>query len=397
MKQKEVFIACSGGVDSMVLTHLVKQFNPRITLLHVNYNLRGEDSQEDENFVRNYASRGHLSFQSYSVHLETKRNLQGNARKIRYEWFTGQIQPENAVLLLAHHGDDQLETFYLNLARKSGNAGMACMPEIHGKIIRPLLSHSKAEIYDFARKNRLIWREDSSNRENEYTRNRLRNELLPSLEKKIPGLRNSVFTLIGVFQENKKMVEASVELLVADIRENQILELSVWNGLTVEQRISILKSFGYTPRQLTEIQKLEKAEKGKSVSSNGYKIIREKNHFYFEPPDISTVEPKLFVETVQNLPASFSKQEIYLDAAKISGKLHLRKWKTGDRISPIGMKGSQLVSDVITDSNIPHTKRKDVLVVVDDQIIHWCADLKIGRLALADESTKIILRIRITN
>lgn len=395
LAEKEVFIACSGGVDSMVLTHLVKQLNPKITLLHVNYNLRGSDSLQDENLIHDYASKEGLPFEIHSVHLDTKSNLQENARKIRYAWFAEKVKSENAVLLLGHHEDDQLETFYLNLARKSGNTGMACMPETHGKIIRPLLSYSKRELYDFARKSHLVWREDISNLKNEYARNRLRNEFLPLLEQEIPGLKDSVLFLIGVFQENKKSVEKSVELVIANIRKNHILELNVWRGLTVEQRIYILKSIGYTHRQLVEVEKLEMAQKGKTVSSPDCTIIREEDYFSFKFQVEETTKPKLLVEIVRELPQTFSKQEIYLDASKISGKLRLRKWKTGDRISPIGIKGSQLISDIITDAKIPNAQRKKIYIIEDEENIHWCIGLKIGRLAVADEFSERILQVKI--
>jgi tRNA(Ile)-lysidine synthase len=397
LKQKDVFIACSGGVDSMVLVHLIREITPHITLLHVNYNLRGIESSQDEEFVKNYASNNKLKAEVLPVVLESKSNIQETARKIRYTWFAENVQTENSVLLLAHHQDDQLETFYLNLARKSGNAGMSCMPEIHGKLIRPLLNYSKKEIYDFAGKHNLIWREDSSNKKNDYTRNRLRNEIIPFLETEIPSLRNSVSTLIGIFQENRKQVEESMDQVIADIKGNYNLGLKIWRSLTVEQRIYILKSFGYTPKQLSEVQKLETAQKGKSVSSSEYKIIREENSFYFQVLNLQITEAQLVIEVVKDLPNKFSKDEIYLDSNKIAGELRLRKWKTGDRIFSLGMEGSQLISDIITDAKIPSAKRKDILVVEDDQEIHWCVGLKVGRQALADVGTHPILRIKITS
>lgn len=395
LAQKEVFIACSGGLDSMVLTHLLKNIPAKLTLLHVNYKLRGKESQGDQEFVQHYASRERLGFALKSVDLKGNRgNLQQNARDIRYAWFAEQVKPHD-ILFLGHHQDDQLETFYLNLARKSGNAGMACMTEIQGNIMRPLLDYSKKDLYTFALENKISWREDSSNKSNKYRRNLLRNEILPFLEQEIPGLRDSILTLIPVFQENRKHVEKSVEELIADIRKTSHLYLEIWRDLTVEQRISILKSFGYASKQLPEIEKLATAQKGKSVSLQEYTIIREENSFYFKKRASQTKKPILEVSKVIELPTVFNKDVIFLDAAKISGKLKIRTWKKGDRMTSVGMEGSKLISDIITDAKVPHAFRKEVLILEDEREIYWCVGLKIGKAALANESSKEILCCKI--
>lgn len=397
LQEKEIFLACSGGVDSMVLLHLMQGVSNKITLLHVNYNLRGEESIGDENFIWQYALMANLPFESKSVDPVALKqgNLQENARKIRYTWFEEKLIPENAVLLLAHHQDDQIETFYLNLARKSGMLGLACMLETDGKYIRPLLSYSKAEIYAYAREYKIGWREDSSNQGNVYARNRLRNEFIPFLEKQLPGLRHSILYLIRVFQENYRETKKSVEKTVSDVKKKAFLDLKVWQNLTDEQRISVLKSFNYTQKQLLEVQKLTRAQKGKSVSSSDYIITRESEGFTFKKRFEKSLESELIIEEAASLPCSFSKDEIYLDVAKISGTLSLRPWKKGDRMFPTGMKGSKLISDIITDAKVLHSERAEVRVVADDQNIHWCVGLKIGRLALADDRSEKILKIRV--
>ncbi len=397
LSEKDIYLACSGGVDSMVLLYLIRQLPAKPVLLHVNYMLRGKESMDDENFVREYALHEKLILETKIADLSgQKTGIQETARKIRHDWFSEKIQRKNTVLLLAHQEDDQLETFFLNLARKSGNSGLACMLEIHEKTLRPLLEFSKQEIYDFARKKGISWREDRSNASNKYTRNRLRNEILPFLEKEIPDLRTSVMHLIEVFQENKKEVDDSVKDLVSDIQKNKALTLDRWHLLTVEQRISILKSFAYLPSQLPKIEKLEHAQKGKSVFSSSHQIIREEDAFYFKMRNTSTQEVQFMTEMVKQLPANFTKHEIYLDASKIKGELILRRWKKGDRISPLGMEGSKLISDIITDAKIPNALREEVLVLCDDQTIHWCVGLTIGRLALADQDSAHILKCLIS-
>lgn len=402
LAEKELFIACSGGVDSMVLTHLISSFCKTITLLHVNYNLRADESLEDEKFIRAFAMKSKLKLEVKSLDAtkilsEKGGNLQETARRIRFEWFEEKLQRENSLLLLAHHEDDQIETFYQHLARKSGILGLACMLEHHHHFIRPLLTFSKEEIYAFARENKLLWREDSSNQTNKYTRNKLRNEILPYLYTQIPSLKTSILSLIQVFQENQNEIEKSVAGLIETIQRSGKLELTIWQDLSDEQRIVLLKSINYSTSFLNEFEKLSHAQKGKFIQNESYKITKETDYFAITKKQKLVEIPELEVQKVDFLPKTFSKTEIYLDGSKIKGELKLRKWKIGDRISPIGLNGSKLISDVITEAKIPNSQRENVLVLVDDKTIHWCVGLKIGKLALANENSEIILRINLTS
>lgn len=400
LADKELFIACSGGVDSMVLTYLISTFCKNITLLHVNYNLRAEESLEDEKFVRQFSLKNKLKIEVKSIDTnkilkEKAGNLQDTARKIRFDWFEEKLNDENSFLLLAHHEDDQIETFYQHLARKSGILGLACMLEINQNKIRPLLSFSKEDIYSFARKNQLLWREDSSNQTNKYSRNKLRNEILPHLYQQIPSLKASVLTLIQAFQENQLEIENSVENLVKNMHKNGVLDLNIYRSLTAEQRIVVLKSIHYNSSALKEFEKLSQAQKGKFIQNETFKITKETDFFALTKKQTQTKIPDLVIETVESLPEDFSKNEIYLDASKIVGELKLRKWQIGDRISPIGLNGSKLISDVITEAKIPNSKRENVFVLVDEKNIHWCVGIKIGKFAVADNYTTEILKINL--
>ena len=300
LKDKTVFIACSGGVDSIVLAALVKTFCKNITLLHVNYNLREQESIEDALFVEEFAKQNQLFLEIKSVDTnkilqENAGNLQDVARKIRFDWFAEKLKLENSVLLLAHHQDDQIETFYQHLARKSGVLGLACMLEIHGNIMRPMLNFSKEEIYACAKEKNISWREDSSNKSNKYTRNKLRNEFLPFLKTKIPDLNKSVLTLIQVFQENQIEIENSVKELIFTIKANHFLSKEDFIKLNVEQKIVILKEFDFLPSQVFEFDKLEKGQKGKFISSHNFKIIREENGFSFLNLNLRKAIPNFIV------------------------------------------------------------------------------------------------------
>lgn len=402
LAQKNIFIACSGGVDSMVLVDLMKGISNKITILHVNYNLRDEDSLADEAFVKEYARSKQLVIEVKSVNTnivlkEQKGNLQETARKIRYDWFEEKLKDENSVLLLGHHRDDQIETFYQNLARKSGILGLSCMLEVHGRCIRPLLEYSKQEIYTYAKDNNVLWREDISNQSNKYNRNKLRNKFLPFLRKEIPDIDESVLILIEVFQQNRQQIEHIIEPILQQLKDDGEILFSVWKKLEIEQQLILLKFLGCSTNQLPELTKLEAAQKGKFILSSSYKIIREEDGFSFKKRNQKLVVPELKVEEINLLPESFTKEVIYLDADKIRGEITLRPWKIKDRIASKGVKGSQLISKIITDAKLPNSKRDGVLVLCDEKEIHWCVGYKIGGNALASEQTRRILKISVAN
>jgi tRNA(Ile)-lysidine synthase len=400
LAEHQVYVACSGGVDSMVLIFLLQQLSIKLHILHVNYHLRNEESDTDENFIKNYCIQHQLSFECLSVNLKQlleteKGNLQQKAREIRFNFFIKFLEKPTNVLVLGHHFDDQLETFYQHIARKSGILGLACMLEKNGNIIRPLLQYRKKEIYQFAKNNALVWREDSSNQKNNYTRNKLRNEFLPFIEKKIPDVESSVRLLIQVFQENYKTIASTLEPIIKQIQNEGYLSLEEWNKFSEEQKVFICRHFGFSTSQFDELNKLLTSQKGKSIKSHSYQIIREEDSFFFKPTIQQEISCSFSQETVDLLPTFFNKNELYLDKTKIQGNLKIRPWKIGDRIAPIGLRGSKLISDVITEAKVAHSKRNTIFVLHDDEHIHWCVGLKIGRIAVANKNSQQIIKITI--
>jgi tRNA(Ile)-lysidine synthase len=400
LENRKVFIACSGGVDSMVLIHLLKQVCKNITVLHVNYHLRGKASGLDEEFVKDFCEKEKISFQSHSIDMNdylkiNKGNLQEEARKIRYSWFQRFLKEDEVYLALGHHFDDQIETFFQNIARKSGTMGLACMLNKNGKIIRPLLAYTKEEIIDFANKNNVIWREDDSNTSNKYTRNRLRNEFLPFLKEKVPNLNKSVALLIKVFQENQAETEFVIAPIYREIQKTKKITFKDWQKCSKEEKIHLLKLLNIKHSQLIEIEKLWKTQKGKLIETQDFDLVREDEYLSLIDKTSEIYIPQLKIEKVDSLPTVFSKNELYLDASKIKGELKIRPWKKGDRMKPIGIKGSKLISDIITDEKIENSKREHVFVVHDEVNIHWCVGLKVGRMAIVLKESLEIIKISV--
>jgi tRNA(Ile)-lysidine synthase len=400
LREAKVFLACSGGVDSIVLLHLLQQTGASVSVLHVNYQLRGEASDGDEMLVRNLCLEKDIPFQVRHVDMkkilaENGGNLQEVARAIRYDWFREVLaQDPESWIALGHHADDQVETFFQHLARKSGILGMAGMLERHGRFIRPLLAYDKTEIYTFAHQHALSWREDVSNSGDAYTRNRLRNSILPELYAHIPGLKNSVLTLVEKFQQTQLQLETEVSGQLSEIRATGRWPFVAYDAATPEQIAEILRSLGIRASHVPVIAQLRQSQKGGKVSIDQCNITREQDHFFLSwEAENNTFT--LHIEVVAELPETFSKETIFLNPLKLHGKLQLRLWKTGDRMQPIGLNGTKLISDILTESGMPSHARAQALVLADDLDIHWCVGLKVGEKACADASTRTIWQVSV--
>jgi tRNA(Ile)-lysidine synthase len=408
LSTKKIFLACSGGVDSMTLLSIFKSVNWDVEVLHVNYQLRGADSESDQELVQNTCKTLNIPFHLKKIKLQTildKKggNLQEIARQVRYDFFEEKrnLSPNNFIAL-GHHQDDQIETFFMHIARKSGIMGMACMPDEHHQFIRPLLPFSKEEIIHFAEKTGVKWREDYTNKTNKYTRNILRNILLPELQIKIPSLNESVLLLIDKFQKTQSLLEEKVKPILEEIKSTNQLAFVLYDQLIEEEKVEILRQLGQKAVLLKKLDAIRHSQKGKQIlldSSNTpfSSIIREENNFQFILKEkLNHTLPTLYIEEVSQLPLTFSPNEIYIDPSKISGELNVRKWKNGDRMSPIGMKGSKLLSDIIKDAKVDFNKKKDILILEDEKQIVWCIGIRCSKHVIAKEDSSKIWKINLT-
>lgn len=392
------FVACSGGADSITLLHILHKLNKKVSAVHINYLLRGEDSEKDQQLVEDTCKQ--LGIPCHVKRVDLKRyldeaggNLQEQARKVRYSYFETFKVKSDHFIVLGHHSDDQVETFFLNLARGGGMMGLSAMLPKHGQYLRPFLKFTKEEILDYARKHQLKWREDLSNAKNEYNRNKLRNVILPELEKEIPSLRQSVLTLVDAFQMTQQELETAVKELVRKIEDDRVLLLEGYSALGEFERIELLRQLDLSSSVAEELNKLTDAEKGKRIQLNDSRfqmIIRETDHFYFGEEEPMLILPSIVKTMVDQLPSTFTKDEVYLDPKKIKGDLKVRAWRKGDRMKPVGLQGSKLVSDILTDAKVPHSVRSHQLVLTDDEKILWCVGFAIGREAIATKDSEIL-------
>ena len=405
LSSKKIFLACSGGVDSMTLLSVFIKAKWDVEVLHVNYNLRGQDSIDDQKLVEDTCIKNNVPYHSKNIELQPildKKggNLQEIARQIRYDFFNEKkhLSTDN-YMALGQHQDDQIETFFMHIARKSGIMGLACMKENNDRFIRPLLPFSKTEIIQFAKENNINWREDYSNKTNKYSRNILRNILIPEITNSLPELNESILLLVQKFQETQLELESKISPLVKDILSNSTLSFSVYDSLSSFEKNELFRQLEQKAGIQVEVEKLRTAQKGKKValSTNSFQyssIIREENNFIFiKESNTYNSNQNLIIEEIEHLPTSFSKEIIYLDSNKIKGKLTIRKWKIGDRMKPLGMKGSKLLSDIIKDVKTPSHLKKDILIVEDEEKILWCIGIKISSEAIATDNSEQIIKV----
>ena len=392
-----IFAAVSGGLDSMVLLHAMHQLKKDLTVLHVNYQLRGTESNLDERLVRETCQHYGIPLKVMQVDMkqylkEHGGNLQEEARNVRYAFFSKQVAHQPGWIALAHHSDDQVETFFLQLGRKAGIMGLSCMLPVHGEKVRPLLSFDRSELQAYALQHRIKWREDASNGQLHYRRNLLRNVLIPEMEVKCSPIKQQVLCLIDAFQQTQLAIQEENEPLVERIKAFGTLPFSEFDLLKEEGKIELLRQLGLPLSLLDDLNKLRKSQKGKKLFTEGgdFNIIfRESDSFYFQGDAVTSL-PELVVEKVQMLPKRFDKQRLFANADNIEGQLQLRKWRLKDRMKPVGMAGSKLISDILNDAKVPAHQRENQFVVEDERKIIWCVGHCISREVIPEGAASVL-------
>ena len=394
---KHYYIAISGGCDSMVMLYLFQKQARSFSVLHVNYKLRGAESDEDEDFVRIICKSNSIPFQVLSHELSNDLkdggNLQNIAREVRYDFFkTNLAKHESAILCLAHHKDDQEENFWMAMARGGGLRAMAGMKTFESPYLRPFLDHTKADLITYANEKKIRWREDLSNQSNKYTRNIWRNVLLPQLKSKIPKISESVELLQKHFNKqvshDRKVSSSHIPSTSNDF-EISTNDLSSMNS---NQWIEFLDQMNIGKNLALALLELLNGENGKKIfldseASNYRMVWKRENSLYFESKEhASSPTPVFKIVTIDSLPNRFDKAELYLDPKKIKGNLSVRKWKNGDRMRPIGLKGSKLVADILKDDKTYSSSKRNQWVLVDEEKIISLIGFRIDQRAIANKA-----------
>ncbi|MEO6613517.1 MAG: tRNA lysidine(34) synthetase TilS [Chitinophagaceae bacterium] len=425
----KLLLAVSGGVDSVVLCELCKQAACDFAIAHCNFRLRGEESERDEQFVRNLANRYGVDifvkgFDTEKYAVDEKLSIQEAARKLRYDWFVelvfnGPLTIDHGPihLLTAHHADDNIETLLMNFFRGTGLHGLTGIPAILDYIRRPLLVFSKEELLAFAKEQNLDYVEDSSNQSSKYTRNFFRNEIIPALSKVYPQVRENLYANIERFKETEKLYLQSLAALkkkLCRVKGKEVhipvKQLMAFNNRALVY--GIISDYGFQERQVEEVFKLAQSDSGKYIQSpgNSYRIIKHRHWFIISPTD-STEAGNILIEegdkeisypggtlqfettTTKNHKPKTTNSGACLDAKDIHFPLLLRKWKTGDYFYPLGMKKKKKINRFLIDLKLPATVKENTWIIESEQRIIWVVGQRIDERFKVTEKTSILLGV----
>ncbi len=407
LNKSKLLVCVSGGVDSMVLINLLKRLNYDVSIAHCNFNLRNDESDLDEEFVKNYAFSNSIPFFSKSFITQLpKHSMQMAARNLRYKWFYNILKTEKLdYMITAHHLDDSLETFILNLSRASGIEGLTGIKQLNDVIVRPLLVFSKNEILNYAKANNIKWREDSTNIKNDYQRNQIRNEIIPLLKKLHPNFLD---------QSKKTMTFLKESNLIVD---NYIQNIKNENFTLKDDEIAISKNFikknsnlifhlfkEYNFKHSDQILELCNSLSGKIIESNTHillsnrsnLIIKEKTNRIdqiFEVGIKGLLSPIEMNIEVGEFKTEFNKKSIYLSKKEIDFPLCLRKWKKGDFFFPFGMKGKKTVSKYYKDEKMSFFDKQNQWLLCNNDEIVWVVGKRPDRRFFKDNNASLKIEV----
>ncbi len=383
-QQKTYLLAVSGGVDSMVLADLFQVSGFNFHIAHINYHLRNEDSNLDQKLVSDFCEKRQIPFHLYEVSQkdnQPENSIQNWARELRYRFFREIQQNENLdFLVTAHHLNDQLETFIINLSKASGIRGLSGIPKNENGIIRPLLDFSKDEIYDFAKQNQIEFREDKSNQKTDYLRNKIRHNIVPELEKINPDFLTSFSKSINFINQAKDFINESVddkiEIFKISSDENQIIiDKQKFSQESELIRYEILKRFGFNDEN--EMQKVLTAQTGSSFFNSEFQLIINRNELIFEKKleirnekldeiMLQIIEDKIIIpEEIKTEIREFGNCFWKIDKQKVQLPLKLRKKQEGDLFFPIGMIGKKKISKFFKDGKLSILAKQKIWLLCD--------------------------------
>jgi tRNA(Ile)-lysidine synthase len=431
LNKARLLVAVSGGVDSMVLTHLLSDMGFDIGLAHVNFGLRGKESDEDEIFITGFARERdiplHLHHPETEIFAKVHRtSIQVAARELRYEWFRQLMKTvPYDYLLTAHQADDNVETFFLNLHRRTGLAGLTGIPAVNGNIIRPLLPFSRKEILQYAQTHSIPWREDSSNAKRDYLRNNIRHTLIPALQSTFPDYLPAFQKVMRHLLHSKHLLSDYMQYIKSRIWDEKHpwevhIDIPTLYTLPHPEDIlfELLKDYGFASR--TDIYSLTEAQSGKTIFSESHRIIKDREKLILvvlnQTPDIEILIKEnqkhiqipmhnktfdLLIETYP-MPREFSplatKDKVFFDLDKIRYPLKVRRWKAGDYFLPFGMNGRKKISDYLTDHKINLYDKENIYLLCDAEgEIIWLIGHRTDNRFRIDHKTKNILEIKTIN
>lgn len=419
-KDEKIIVAVSGGADSVALLSALVRLGYECIAAHCNFHLRGEESNRDMRFVQQLAAQFDIDlyvkeFDVASHIAHTGESIEMACRSLRYEWFNDLLDRERAKsIAVGHHREDQIETFFLNLLRGAGVAGLAGMRHRNGHIVRPLLDLSRNDIELYLNNQNLGWVDDSTNNTDKFARNNIRLNLIPFYETLFPGIGDAVLRSMEILRENATVLASLAHRRLVQFAKGPDIDLSS----LIEQEpyasailFEDLKNEGFSRQQTDNMLQSALSHGGEFNASKTH--TRHVDHGFLRAPvaggvnhndcfEISisqnVVEPVKLHITLHDI-AQFSPERdsniLYIDADVLNHEHRwtLRRWQRGDRMIPFGMKTSKLISDIFADAKYSKSQKSDAWLLTCDNQIVWIVGLKASALFTLGPSTKRFIRI----
>ena len=420
-----ILLGVSGGIDSLVMLSLFQEAGYKIGIAHCNFQLRGMNADDDELFVQEIARKYELPF--YSTRFNTKEeaekqgvSIQMIARTLRYEWFQQLCEwYDFQKIAIAHHADDAVETFHINLLRGSGLKGLTGIKTQINNIIRPMLFTGRKHIEAYAKAKKISWREDESNSSTKYIRNKLRHTIIPQLTELNPSYQTNILETIDYLHDAYLIFEKEIEKQRIEI----VKEINGTFYLSIEKlkKLNPLKTFLFHFLQPFLFKKADVKDiifcldehSGKTFYSATHKLLKNREELIIVPISQTEDWERLISESEGSLQTTrFSiqwqivdRQQFTLtpdpeiaaiDAALVSFPIYIRNWREGDSFVPLGMHSKKKISDFFTDNKINNFEKENIPLFFTGKNIFWVAGMRIDNRFKITENTKRVLVFKIS-
>lgn len=422
--EHKLLVAVSGGMDSVVLAQLCHKAGYKFGIAHCNFGLRGDESEGDEKFVEQLANKFNVQF--HTKHFDTKAfadtqniSVQMAARQLRYEWFE-ELRKANKYdrIVIAHHKDDEIETLFINLIRGTGIGGLHGIPLQRDKIVRPLLFAARADIENYAKSNKLLFREDSSNSSDKYIRNKLRHKVIPVLREINPNLGAAISRDIEHFQQVEKIYREAIgeKLAKLIVKRKNGIEVDVRKLLKLDPvsvyLFELLQPYGFNETACHDVLKAMIDDRtGRRFFSATHRLVTDRLRLIITSNAVSGEEEYLIQPGVKkiteplSLTVSKSKAGSYnisrsarvasVDFDKLKFPLAIRKWRKGDAFRPLGMKHKKKLSDFFIDSKFSLIDKENTWLLTSGADIVWVIGYRIDDRFKVTDKTKIVYVISV--